>query len=488
MRNLQDFDAPSNGEISVCELNGKAHSTAIGFANLSSFTSCIESHPQVHITRDQLYSTTSSDEGKALFLPVDVSFLKQLTQVYYEQGTIEALYLAKSHKQVLVSHIANGLLTAIRYIEKVRLIMNPNVRYSGPALICKLGTTRDWQNSTIRSIAWHPYGRKLAVVTCDDSVRIFCSESSYSPLLRCKQQRNITCAAWRPMSATEIAVGHENGIIVWSIDANSLVSRPSVSNAIILHRLEHKPVMSIAWSPKGDMLISAAACDSAILVWNPELDRTSSLKRPGGCGHVLVKWSPTGDKIFTCSDGLVFRVWDHRTWECDRWTVASGRVQSACWANCGHTVLFATSTDPVIYGLIVKRDVIFASDVESSSIEAIPLFDVSKTDLFDLTVGGLVQSMEADPAGSHLAVVFQDTSAVTVFTIARQSALQLIPSSIVTGLAEEKPTAITFQQDLKSGACLTVGWSSGRIQYYPIIYSDLAKQPAKISMFGSIIN
>lgn len=180
----------------------------------------------MHITRDQLYSTMSGDEGKALFLPVDVPFLKQLTQVYYEQGLIEALHLAKSHRQALVSHIANGLLTAIRYIEKVRLIMNPNVRYSGPALICKLGATRDWQNSTIRSIAWHPYGRKLAVVTCDDSVRIFCSESSYSPLLRCKQQRNITCAAWRPMSATEIAVAHENGIIIWSIDANSLVRAP----------------------------------------------------------------------------------------------------------------------------------------------------------------------------------------------------------------------------------------------------------------------
>lgn len=85
------------------------------------------------------------------------------------------------------------------------------------------------------------------------------------------------------------------------------VSRPSVSNAIILHRLDHRPVMSIAWSPKGDKIVSVAACDNKILVWDPELDRTSSLKRPGGFGHVLVKWSPTGEKLFTCSDGIVFR-------------------------------------------------------------------------------------------------------------------------------------------------------------------------------------
>lgn len=65
--------------------------------------------------------------------------------------------------------------------------------------------------------------------------------------------------------------------------------------------------MSIAWAPRGDLLVSVAACDSSILVWDPELDRTDRLKRPGGSGHILVKWSPTGEKLFTCSDGVVFR-------------------------------------------------------------------------------------------------------------------------------------------------------------------------------------
>lgn len=170
-----------------------------------------------------MHATTSGDEGRALFLPVNVSFLKQLTQVYYEQGPVEALHLAKSHRHFLVSQSANVLLGLFKYVQKVRLILNPNIRYSGPTLINKLGQTRDWQNSTIRFISWHPYYTKLAVVTCDDSVRICSSESNYSPLLRCKQQKNITCVAWRPLSNTEIAVAHEDGIIVWNIDPNSLV-------------------------------------------------------------------------------------------------------------------------------------------------------------------------------------------------------------------------------------------------------------------------
>lgn len=59
---------------------------------------------------------------------------------------------------------------------------------------------------------------------------------------------------------------------------------------------------------------------------------------------------------------MFHRVWDYRNWECERWTVLSGRVQSACWSNCGTTLLFATNTEPIIYGVIVKSDLVFAND------------------------------------------------------------------------------------------------------------------------------
>lgn len=159
--------------------------------------------------------------------------MKQLTQVYYEQGPIEALHLAKSHNQIILSQSASILLWAYNLVQKVRLQLNPNIKYDGPTLINMMAQTRYWANSTIRCIAWHPYCTKLAVVTSDDSVRIFSNESSYNPLLRCKQQKNITCIAWRPSSNTDIAVAHETGIIVWNIDPNALVSAKIVCLANI---------------------------------------------------------------------------------------------------------------------------------------------------------------------------------------------------------------------------------------------------------------
>lgn len=173
-----------------------------------------------------MHPISSGDEGKALFLPVDVSFLKQLTQIYYEQGSIEALHTASTHNHFLISKSAKLALGLLKYIRKVRLLLNPNLRYSGPGLISNFSQSRNWLNTTVRCIAWHPYCAKVAVVTCDDSVRIFNGDVCVvSPLLRCKQQKHITCVAWRPLSNTEIAVGHESGIIVWNIDPNSLVRK-----------------------------------------------------------------------------------------------------------------------------------------------------------------------------------------------------------------------------------------------------------------------
>ncbi|CAH0558280.1 unnamed protein product [Brassicogethes aeneus] len=473
MRNLQDFEVPNDGEISVCEINGRMQSMNLEYANVNAFTTSVEKHPKIHITRDLLHPVSSGDEGRALFLPVDVPFLKQLTQVYYEQGFYEALHIGVSSEHIVVSKGSRLLLNLLNYVRKVQVIFNPNIRYSSTSLINNLSQTKNWQENTIRCIAWHPYYTKVAVATCDDSVRVYSSETNFTPLLRCKQQKNVTCIAWRPMSNTEVAVAHETGIIVWNIDPNSLVARPSISNTIILHRIEHKAVMSIVWSPKGDLLVSAAACDNTLLVWDVEMDRTSFLKRPGGNGNVLIKWSPNGEKLLSCTNGVVFRVWDCRNWECERWTVLSGRVQSGCWADNGNSLLFATNNDPVIYSVIVKSDLIFAKDVENASNKAAAIFDVAKVDIDGVMVGGLVQSMESDPKGRQLAVIYQETNCVTVFNVVRQAGLQLIPSSLVVGLPEERPSSVSFQQNFESGSCLTIGWSSGRVQYYPIIYTDL---------------
>ncbi|KAJ8917048.1 hypothetical protein NQ315_012967 [Exocentrus adspersus] len=476
MNNLEALEVPNDGEISLCEVNGCMQTIKYNYLDANTCIDILKTFPTLHITRDMLHSVISKGEGKALFLPVNVSFLKQLTQIYYELGLIEALHIASAHSQILVSKTASVVLNILEYIKKIRTTFNPNVRHSMSNIIDQFSQTRKWQHNTIRCISWHPHVKKVAIVTCDDSVRIFSSDignDTISTVIRHRHQRNVTCIAWRYLSNSEIAVGHENGITIWNTDGNSLVSRPSISNALFRKTSEHKPVMSIAWSRKGDKLISCAACDNAILVWDVELNKTNSLKSPGSSGNILVKWSPTGEKLLSCSAGLIFRVWDCCTWQSEKWSLVAGRVQTACWLNDGATLIFATSTDSIIYSLTVKTDQVFTSNIEVSN-QALPIFDTTVVDIDGVIVGGLIQCMDSDPSGKHLAVLFQNTNNIVIFSVTSHPEIKLIPSSLVMGLPKEKPSILSFLQHFEAGACLTVGWSSGRIQYYPIIYTDLS--------------
>lgn len=119
-------------------------------------------------------------------------------------------------------------------------------------------------------------------------------------------------------------------------------------------------------------------------------------------------------------------MWDCNTWQAERWNIIAGRVQAACWSPCGSVLIFATNEEPLIYGLsFLQSDLIFASKSNNSPNQAMPLFDLTKIDMDNVTVGGLVQNMVIDPKGKHLAVLFQDTNRIAVFNILLQPKLQL---------------------------------------------------------------
>lgn len=77
---------------------------------------------------------------------------------------------------------------------------------------------RDWQNSVIRVMRWHPNVFKLAIASVDDNIQIHTLDSTGSLNLKNGYQECITSLAWRPLCAAELAVGCKTGIIVWKLD------------------------------------------------------------------------------------------------------------------------------------------------------------------------------------------------------------------------------------------------------------------------------
>lgn len=121
-----------------------------------------------------------------------------------------------------------------------------------------------------------------------------------------------------------------------------------------------------------------------------------------------------------------FRVWDCQNWHVERWTVQTGKVQSACWSSSGSFLLFATDQEPMIYGLtFAKSDIIFLSKADNTPNLAVPLFDVTRIDLDGVMVGGIIQTMDMDPKENYLAVLFQHSNCIAVFNVIKQPVLRL---------------------------------------------------------------
>ncbi|KAJ7375507.1 hypothetical protein OS493_002281 [Desmophyllum pertusum] len=84
--------------------------------------------------------------------------------------------------------------------------------------------------------------------------------------------------------------------------------------------------------------------------------------------------------------------------------------------------------------------------------------------------------MAWDPFGERLAVIFKDEEKqaqelVAVFKTRLKPTFEVMPSGFVRGPPNTVPELVTFQQDFKKGALLTVCWSDGSISFIPLLFS-----------------
>ncbi|KAK6629857.1 hypothetical protein RUM43_003678 [Polyplax serrata] len=479
MASLDQFPyLPMQGKLTLCEVEGRIHSSDAEGANLEKYTSAVKNHPKVLITGELLqYAPALREETSRIFMPVMDIFYKRIISTWYERGFVDAIEVAANLRPdeapASIIFVAKHLVKAINALSKLKNAFSPHLRGSNDRLILAVAQTRDWSLSPIRAIQWHPHTTKLAIAAWDDSIRIYSINSQLIPILKCKNQSFVSCMAWRPFCASELAVGCDEGVIVWNVDPNSVITRPSMSCGQVLRQPGHRPVTSLEWSPRGDLLLTASIVDTSMYLWDVSMEKYVPLKRVGGGGVSFVTWSPDSTKVFTATGGLIFRVWKTEKWIPERWTVVSGRVQTACWSPCGSVILFATTEEPLIYALPFDAvGSVFQSDDLSN---ANPVIDLTPIDasVNEGRIGGLVTSMCWDNTGHHLAVMFKESSVIAVFKTEIKTIFKISPCCFINGLAGEVPSAINFQKNFQEGAVLTIAWSTGRLQHFPFIYSDL---------------
>jgi len=457
-------NAPDPGvSATACEVGGlliPSLPPALASLLSSSYPDCSSATP----TSDQMrpaVATKSSMVAEA-FLPraksEGESWLQSLLASWWEGG-VEGLL------QTSESPICLKLLKLWRLSWSFYPSLYPHLRLTNQQLIQEFSSSHSWQEAPIRCLAWHPHTHKLAVGYNDDTVRVVTSDDSATqPLLKFAGMKGVTCLAWQPLSASQLAVGCSAGVLLWTIDPASVVSRPSSSCVVRLEGLQG-PATSVSWSPDGKLVAACSPSDTKLHIWSPASQICEVVHRRGGGGVTLASWSPNKRSLFTATPASVFRVWETKGWTCDRWSVGSGRVAAAAWAPDSLQLVFATTEEPVLYCL----------SFQAGAEAAVPVMDLSMINLPSSgeAAGGLVQDLQWDPSGRRLAVTFRETSPLLLLRC-RPGPLpgRLSPVGWVLGQQPaERPNCIQFQQaGAAMGAMLSIGWSSGRLQQLPLVF------------------
>jgi len=443
-----------------CEVSGLLVSSAPpGISEL------VCSYPACNLASKQqeMRQAATDTDPASLFLPREGGL-----SVVSEGRSLRSLYLQllTSLSDCLTSSLTSVLDSLHSLRSSLHSSIFPHLKLSPGDMVREFSSSRDWSSAPVKCLAWHPHSTKLAVCFNDDTITIIsvAGPNSLQPVLKHASMKSVSSMSWRPYCSSQLAVSCQAGVIVWTVDPSSLVSRPSTSCQLRLTRAGHSPATGVEWSPCGRLLASCSPADTRILVWSAETGRADSVSRAGGGGVTLIRWSRDTTALLAASPGRVFRVWSTDNWQSDSWSTAQGggRVSAAAWAPDSSHLLFSTREEAVLYCLSTRP----------GAGAALPVMELSKVCLESGEVGGgLVQDIQWDPSGHRVAIVFRETSLVALLR-SKPGQARLSPIGWVKGQSGEAPVCCHFQQDAPHyGALLSVAWSSGRLQHIPLLFS-----------------
>lgn len=121
------------------------------------------------------------------------------------------------------------------------------------------------------------------------------------------------------------------------------------------------------------------------------------------------------------------RMWDTRNWTSRQIKNPSGLwIQAACWSPDNRTLLYSMCGKSDIYALFLSGD-IAKSGIIDVQIFSTPLTTLTTESGIKTDVGGIIRDMSIDKRnGQRLAVAFENSSLIGLYSVKQVSPLNLI--------------------------------------------------------------
>ena len=444
---------------------------------------------------------------------------------------------SESYGKTFLRALAHYLLAIWNKLLLIYLFFYPYALLSEDELCEKFCKFNNFKG-VIRHIAWHPRKHKVALALSNDNVYIY-SSNLITPLLKHPFQKKITDMKWSPTNENQLTIACARCIIKWNIDTKEKSVRLPIKCAEILKNDFKFPITCIDYTSNGDYLLVGSPSSSKIMwvyqatkpVINPPgvrantstihndsklllnrstvepskesknefsiIGQKSVLEAPINENRNLrmlsatityFAISPDDSRLCVGSTDFGIDVYETGNFTWKSWGKDLKKSSKcACWNQSGRILLFAMKSVPKVYA------VIFYDKAEPTYVGGtntyIPVLDVKETELESgVTVGGAVQNIIWDQNCERLILAFVDNPHyLAVYRTKIKPSLEITSIGFIHGLREEIPLCYSFHYAFKSGALLTVCWSSGYVSHIPLQYNqnDKANRTLNRSQFNA---
>lgn len=320
--------------------------------------------------------------------------------------------------------------------------------------------------ATVKALDCHAHAQLVAVVHKNDSLNLYnVKAQSWDKVgVYHEFQREVSCVKWSPLNRTMVALGCKTGVCLWTKDCTWMS---------FIRFCGGTPVTGLAWSPNGRLLALASSFSSSISVVEVSTGRQTILPRAMD-GVKWIEWSSQGHFLLTSSySGKSFRIWECATWSSELWADFPGVIESISFTPDGRSVSALTkvpasasddqdqspltlysislpSRPPKIEGVLSPVTLQIGHEVGQAATYGI-----------GRDPEGKVSQMCWDPTGQRLAIAFEGTPGIALYSVQRTLDQQYEYSFLgcVWGPTATTPYLIQFMPKFKPGALLTCAFS-----------------------------
>ncbi|WKX99254.1 hypothetical protein Q1695_014272 [Nippostrongylus brasiliensis] len=358
-------------------------------------------------------------------------------------------------------------------------------------LLQQYSSTMNWKSNWLRCVAVHDEGRRLAICQNNNYIRVYnIGRSQKTPLtLKHPLQTNVACMAWEPFDQRVLAVASNSKILIWRLSVKATNIKPSARCAQVIE-LPAEPISHIVWDrTTSNVILAVSPSSNKIMIVDISTGEVDCFGAWTGGNITRVVPTADGRRLAVLYTGSVIRVYDRNSFREERWSGLAGRAVSAVWSPSGDSLLFASEDSYKLYTIsFVPKNELNGDGITemvwTGDSRAVPIFDVSPVE-FDaselevegavereiVTIGGKVHALTLSPDGQRLAVSFKENpGVVALFIVDWVPVVRLTPCGFIEAPLYGHPSIQFFLPKFRDGSMFGIVWSSGSMQYLPLLY------------------